>query len=137
VLLALLGTTACGSAATPTGVDDRGVPETLRVAIIPNTAPDEQSARYAPLRDYLATELGVEVELFAATDYAGVVTALAAGKVDVAYLGGLTYVQAEAQVDLRPLVTEVDRETGTREYLSGIVVRSDSPHRSVGDVVAG
>jgi phosphonate transport system substrate-binding protein len=137
ILLILLAVTACGTSATSDTVNSQGVPETLRVGIIPNVAPDKQSARYAPLQDYLEATLGTKIELFVATDYAGVVAALAAEKVDLAYLGGLTYVQAKAQVDVRPLVTETDKETNTKEYLSGIVVRSDSPYQNVEDVVAG
>jgi phosphonate transport system substrate-binding protein len=137
ILLILLAVTACGVSATSDTVNNQGVPETLRVGIIPNIAPDKQSARYAPLKDYLETALDTKIELFVATDYAGVVAALAAEKVDLAYLGGLTYVQAKAQVDVQPLVTEIDKETGTTEYLSGIVVRSDSPYQTVEDVVAG
>ncbi len=71
-----------------------------------------------------------------ATNYAGVVTALAAGRLDVAYLGGLTYAEAERQVPLTPLVTEVDRETGTPRYLSAVVVPAASPARTARDVVA-
>ncbi|SDU66563.1 phosphonate transport system substrate-binding protein [Amycolatopsis keratiniphila] len=133
-MLAILA--ACDSTPAAGGVNSNGVPNTLRVGIIPNMAPDKQSARYAPLQEYLAKRLQAKVELFVATDYAGVVAALAAKKVDVAYLGGLTYVQAEAQVDVRPLVTEIDKETGTKEYFSGIVVRGDSSHQTVQDVVA-
>jgi len=65
------------------------------------------------------------------------VTALAAGKIDVAYLGGLTYVQADKQVPVTPVVTEVDRETGTAEYLSAVVVRAGSRYRTVDDLLAG
>ncbi|HZD00079.1 MAG TPA: phosphate/phosphite/phosphonate ABC transporter substrate-binding protein [Actinomycetes bacterium] len=110
-------------------------PAKVRVGVIPNIAPDRQRARYEPFQAYLARTLGVDVELFVATDYAGVVSALAADKLDVAYLGGLTYVQAEQQVELTPLVTEIDRETGTREYLSAVVVRHDAPYRSVEDLL--
>lgn len=111
------------------------MPSVLRVGVIPNIAPDDQRAKYEPLRAYLQTELGTEVELFVATDYAGVVTALTGGKIDVAYLGGLTYVQAEQQSDVVPLVTEVDRDRTTK-YQSVIVVRSDSPLQSVQDLLA-
>ena len=117
-------------------VDTAGaVPDPLRVGLIPNVAPDEQRARYQPLGDYLSETLGVEVELFVAPDYAGVVTALASNQLDVAYLGGLTYLQAREQVDVQPLVTEVDRETGTVEYRSAIVVRDDSPYESLEDLL--
>lgn len=132
-LLALL-LAGCGStpsAATPAA----GLPATLRVGLIPNVAPDTQRAAYAPFGQDLGRRLGVEVELFVATSYAGVVTALAAGRIDVAYLGGLTYAEAEKQVPLTPLVTEVDLETHTARYLSAIVVPAASAAQSVDDVV--
>ncbi|GAA1431242.1 putative selenate ABC transporter substrate-binding protein [Streptomyces thermospinosisporus] len=131
-----MAATACGSADAKGSTNSKGVPEKLRVGIIPNVAPDKQGAKYEPLRAYLAKQLDADVELFVATDYAGVVAALASKKVDVAYVGGLTYAQAEEQVDVTPLVTETDKETGTKQYLSGIFVRSDSPYKSVKDVLA-
>lgn len=115
---------------TPPGIT------TLKVGLIPNIAPDEQRARYAPFGEYLADELGIDVELFVASDYAGVVTALANGQIDIAYLGGLTYLQANEQVELVPLVTEVDRETGTTEYYSAIVVPDASPLQNLDDLLA-
>jgi phosphonate transport system substrate-binding protein len=130
VLVTLAG---CGAAAEPS---EEGLPETLRVGLIPNVAPEEQRARYQPFADYLEQRLGVSVELFVAADYAGVVAALAGERIDVAYLGGLTYVQAEQQVALTPLVTEVDHETGTEKYLSAIVVRADARYAAVADLVA-
>ena len=137
LLLALLASLAagCGGDAGARSAPS-AAPRVLRVGIIPNVAPDQQRALYAPFGAELGRGLGVRVELFVATNYAGVVTALAAGKVDLAYLGGLTYVEAERQVALTPLVTEVDRETGTPRYLSAVVVPDRSPARSAADVVA-
>lgn len=125
----------CGSSA---GAGDRtvdGVPVTLRVGLVPNIAPEQQQARYQPFADYLEGELGVTVELFVAADYAGVVAALASGRIDLAYLGGLTYVQAEAQVALTPLVSEVDQYTGTTRYLSAVVVRDEAPYTGLADLI--
>jgi phosphonate transport system substrate-binding protein len=135
MVVAAVVLTGCqaGAGDRPTGPE--GLPAKLRVGVIPNVAPEKQQAQYEPFRAYLARTLDVDVELFVATDYAGVVSALAAGKLDTAYLGGLTYVQAERQVKLTPLVTEIDRDTGTKEYLSAIVVRADSRYRSVKDLL--
>nr|MDQ3611004.1 PhnD/SsuA/transferrin family substrate-binding protein [Actinomycetota bacterium] len=121
-LLLLILLTGCGSTSVADDPNPDALPETLRVGLIPNIAPDKQRATYAPFGEELSRRLGVEVELFVAPSYAGVVTALAAGQLDIAYLGGLTYAQAEKQVELTPLVTEVDRDTGTPRYLSAIVV---------------
>jgi phosphonate transport system substrate-binding protein len=131
----LVAVAACGGGNE--AVAGNGVPQTLRVGLIPNISPEKQQAKYRPFADHLGRVLGVKVELFVAADYAGVVAALAGGRIDVAYLGGLTYVQAERQVPLTPLVTEVDRETGTTQYESAIVVRADSAYTDLGrDIVA-
>lgn len=132
-LLLLLSLAGCGGGGSADSTDK--VPDRLRVGIIPNVAPDKQRAQYEPFRDYLSDKLGVDVELFVATDYAGVVTALTAKQVDMAYLGGLTYVQALQQSKIVPMVTEIDRETGERQYLSAVVVKSSSRFRSTKEVV--
>lgn len=134
LLLTLLA--GCGSASVADNPNPDALPETLRVGLIPNIAPDKQRATYAPFGEELGRQLGVEVELFVAPSYAGVVTALAAGQLDIAYLGGLTYAQAEKQVELTPLVTEIDRDTGTSRYLSAIVVPAASAAQTPEDVVA-
>jgi phosphonate transport system substrate-binding protein len=132
---ALLVLSACGSA-TAESAAPSGVPSTLKVGLIPNIAPEEQKAKYAALGTYLGTALGTEVELFVASDYAGVVAALASGRIDVAYLGGLTFVQADQQVALEPLVTEIDALTSTPQYDSAIVVATDSPITKTSDLLA-
>ncbi len=135
-LAGVLLATGCAASADR-AVGANGLPESLRVGLIPNISPEAQRAKYQPFAEYLRQRLGVRVELFVAADYAGVVAALVGKRIDVAYLGGLTYVQAERQVPLTPLVTEVDQETGTAEYLSAIIARADSPHRDLRrDIVA-
>ncbi|MPZ14403.1 MAG: phosphate/phosphite/phosphonate ABC transporter substrate-binding protein [Chloroflexi bacterium] len=110
------------------------VPSTLRVGLIPNQAPDRVRAQYEPFRAHLSRVLGQPVETFVATDYTGVVETMASDKLDLAYFGGLTYVQAEQRANVHPIVTEVDRETGTTRYYSAIIVRSDSPYQRLEDL---
>jgi phosphonate transport system substrate-binding protein len=124
---------APGAAASPSAVAGER-PPTFRVGLIPNIAPDRQRALYEPFREYLAKALNQPVETFVATDYAGVVEAMASDKIDLAYFGGLTYVQAELRADVYPIVTEIDRETNTEKYYSAIIVRSDSPYQKVEDI---
>jgi phosphonate transport system substrate-binding protein len=133
-LSAVASAVGCGSSAPESSA---GLPGRLRVGIIPNISPEKQRAQYEPLRAYLAETLDRDVELFVAHNYAGVVTALVAGRVDMAYLGGLTYVQAaEQSAGITPLVTEVDEETGSAKYVSAVVVPKDAAARTVRDVVA-
>lgn len=139
VLLAALLGAGCGSQTDPGGtveaVESEGLTEPLTVGLIPNVSPEEQEARYEPLAEYLADALGVDVELFVATSYAGVVQAMASDQLDVAYFGGLTYLQAQREVAVEPLVTEVDQMTGTSRYISALIVRDDSGHESLQDVL--
>jgi ABC-type phosphate/phosphonate transport system substrate-binding protein len=65
-------------------------PDVFRIGLIPNIAPDQQRALYQPFGAYMQETLGMPVELFVASDYAGVVEALASDKIDMAYFGGLT-----------------------------------------------
>jgi phosphonate transport system substrate-binding protein len=135
-LLLALPLGGCGTGGDA-AVAANGVPKTLRVGLIPNVAPERQKAQYRPLGDYLKRVLGVNVDLFVASDYAGVVAALASKRIDMAYLGGLTYAQAERQVKLTPLVTEIDQETGTSKYFSAIVVRAGAPYKALrADIVS-
>ncbi len=79
--------------------------EPLRVSAIPDEAPTELQRKFAPLGDYLAEQTGREVVFVPVNDYAAVVEALAAGKLDMAWLGGFTYVQAHRRADkVVPLV---------------------------------
>jgi phosphonate transport system substrate-binding protein len=67
---------------------------TLRVSAIPDEAPTELQRKFAPLGRYLEQRTGMTVQFVPAKDYAAVVHALATGWIDLAWLGGFTYVQA-------------------------------------------
>ena len=66
----------------------------LRVSAIPDEAPTELQRKFKPLGDYLKQETGIDVQFVPVTDYAAVVEGLATSKLDLAWLGGFTYVQA-------------------------------------------
>ncbi len=136
----LAACTPAAARSSPGGQSNSGAaaggerPPTLRVGLVPNQAPDRVKAQYEPFRAYLAQALGEPVETFVATDYAGVVEAMASDKLDLAYFGGLTYAQAELRADVVPIVTEIDRETNTSKYYSAIIVRADSPYQKIEDL---
>ena len=66
----------------------------LRVSAIPDESPTELQRKFAPLGAYLQRQLGMPVKFTPATDYAATVEALAAGKLDLVWYGGFTFVQA-------------------------------------------
>jgi phosphonate transport system substrate-binding protein len=69
----------------------------FRVTAIPDESPTELARKAAPLMKYLETKLGVKVEFTPVTDYAAAVEALANRKVDMAWFGGFTFVQAHSR----------------------------------------
>ena len=76
----------------------------LRLAMIPSTDPGKIVRENQPLVNYLEKETGSHVELVVPTNYAAVVEAIANDRVDIAYLGGFTFVQASQRAGVRPLV---------------------------------
>lgn len=71
----------------------------LRFSGIPDADKEKLTKQYEVVTAYLSKELGVEVEYVHVPDYTGAVTALAANKVDVVWLGGVTTVQAEQRTN--------------------------------------
>ncbi|MEJ7820483.1 MAG: phosphate/phosphite/phosphonate ABC transporter substrate-binding protein [Rubrobacteraceae bacterium] len=111
-----------------------GESDTLRVGLIPNQNPEEVEAQYEPLEEYLAEELGGKVEVSVPTTYNAVVESMVSGKLDLAYFGGLTYVQARQRADVHPLVTEINPATGTTKYRSLIIAPANGDVREVEDI---
>jgi phosphonate transport system substrate-binding protein len=83
----------------------------IRVTGIPDENPTELQRKYQPMVDYLEKKLGSKVQYVPVTDYGAAVAALAAGKVDFAWLGGFTHVQARVLTGAEPVVMrDIDRE---------------------------
>ena len=131
VLVATIALAGCGGGGGGGSSSGEGP---LRVGLIPNENPEEVEAQYQPLEDYLKKELGREVELSVPTTYNAVVEAMVSGELDLAYFGGLTYVQARQRADVHPLFTEVNPRTGTTKYRSVIIVPAESNVQNVEDL---
>ncbi|NDV13166.1 putative selenate ABC transporter substrate-binding protein [Crenobacter caeni] len=91
----------------------------LRVTAIPDESPTELQRKFAPLGEYLSRELGMKVEFVPVTDYAAVVSALTADQVDLAWLGGFTFVQANTRGKVVPLVQREEDTRFTSRYIAG------------------
>ncbi len=71
--------------------------QTLRVTAIPDESPTELARKAAPLVKYLESRLGMKVEFTPVSDYAAAVETLVNKKVDLAWFGGFTFVQAKVR----------------------------------------
>ena len=86
--------------------------QVFRVTAIPDESPTELARKAEPLMKYLESKLGMKVEFTPVTDYAASVEALANKKVDMAWFGGFTFVQANVRSGGKviPLVQRAEDE---------------------------
>ncbi|MHA3887312.1 putative selenate ABC transporter substrate-binding protein [Stutzerimonas degradans] len=93
--------------------------ETLRVSAIPDEAPTELIRKFKPLGEYLEKELGMPVKFTPVSDYAAVVEALASDRLDMAWLGGFTFVQTRLKTgNAIPLVQREQDEQFTSKFIT-------------------
>jgi len=98
--------------------------------MIPNTDPGKIVRENQPLIAYLEKQTGAKVELTVPTNYAAVVEAIANDQVDIALLGGFTYVQAQQRSGINPLV---QRERD-QSFHSLFITQPDSVINSLADL---
>lgn len=85
--------------------------DVIRLSGIPDENPTELARKYQPMVDHLQKHLGVKVQYVPVIDYGAAVSALAAGKIDFAWLGGFTFVQAKVMAGAQPVVMrDIDRQ---------------------------
>jgi len=117
--LALKGALACAFAAVsslPTIADEA----VLRVSAIPDEAPTELQRKFAPLGKYLEAQTGMKVIFTPVSDYAAVVESLATKKIDLAWLGGFTFVQAKIRTNgtAIPIVQRAEDAVFTSKFIT-------------------
>ncbi|MGQ7844769.1 putative selenate ABC transporter substrate-binding protein [Granulosicoccus sp. 3-233] len=104
----------------------------FRISAIPDEAPTELIRKFEPLADYLSDALQMDVSFVPVTDYAATVEALVSDQVDMAWLGGFTYVQAAQRSDgkVEPIVQRAEDE----RFQSVFITQADSPIQSIADL---
>ncbi|RMH71859.1 MAG: putative selenate ABC transporter substrate-binding protein, partial [Actinomyces sp.] len=134
----VLSATACGAGDPAPGASipnpDTAPADTgavLRVGAIPDQEPQRLQRTYGLLADHLAAELGVGVVYVPVTDYQSAVTGFRVGDLDLVWFGGLTGVQARAEVEGAHAVAQRDID---RAFTSVFVTRADSGIDPVSDV---
>jgi len=115
ILLMMLGLLFAASASAA---------QTLKVSAIPDEAPTELQRKFSPLGKYLEKATGMKIQFTPVTDYAATVEGLAAGKIDMVWYGGFTFVQAHIRTKgaAIPLVQRAEDE----KFRSVFVTRANS-----------
>jgi phosphonate transport system substrate-binding protein len=103
----------------------------FRITAIPDESPTELARKAAPLVKYLEAKLGMKVEFTPVTDYAAAVETLVARKVDLAWFGGFTFVQASVRSGGK-VVPLVQREED--EKFRSVFITSDPAIKTLADL---
>jgi phosphonate transport system substrate-binding protein len=95
--------------------------QVFRITAIPDESPTELARKAGPLMKYLEARLGMKVEYTPVTDYAASVEALVNKKVDMAWFGGFTFVQAQVRSGGRmwPIVQREEDEKFRSVFITG------------------
>ena len=128
---------ACGPKAKPaeTGDDWRSGISEVRMAVRGDEADPAVASRYNRYSEAIQKATGLPVKTFEASDYNGVIQALAAGQVDVAQAGAASYANAYAQVGdkVAPILAAREAEGGMG-YYAALLVKRSSPYQSLQDL---
>ena len=100
-------------------------PDKIKVGLIPTEGGADIIKRFQPLIDHLKKTLGIEVEPFSASDYAGIITAMAHKHIDFAYFGPKSYVEASARANAQALALELNKD-GAHGYYGIIITKKGS-----------
>ncbi len=103
----------------------------FRVTAIPDESPTELARKAAPLMKYLESQLGLKVEFTPVSDYAAAVEALVHKKVDLAWFGGFTFVQASVRSGGKVLPL-VQREEDSK--FRSVFISADPSIKSLADL---
>jgi len=105
--------------------------QVLRVTAIPDESPTELARKAAPLVKYLEGKLAMKVEFTPVTDYAAAVETLISRKVDLAWFGGFTFVQASVRSGGK-IIPLVQREEDER--FKSVFITADPAIKTLADL---
>ncbi len=92
----------------------------FRITAIPDEDPTELARKADPLIQYLTQVIGKKVVYYPVTDYASAVEALVNKKVEMAWFGGFTYVQAKIRSNGKviPIIQRIEDQGFKSVFIS-------------------
>lgn len=108
-------------------------PEKLVVGLLPGESAPTVMRLNEPLRAYLEKRLGLPVELVVGANYAATGEALRFGRLDIAYLGPVTYILQSKHSKLEPFARPSHEVVGPT-FQAVVIVPADSPAKSLADL---
>lgn len=120
-------------AALAAHADDASLPNKLTIGLLPGESAPTVMRLNEPLRAHLEKTLGMPVELTVGANYAATGEALRFGRIDIAYLGPVTYILQSKRAHLEPFARPTHAQVGPT-FQAVLIVPADSPARSFQDL---
>jgi phosphonate transport system substrate-binding protein len=108
--------------------------QAVNFGIISTESSANLKSAWQPVLDDMARATGLEIKAFFAPDYAGVIEGMRFNKVQVAWMGNKSAMEAVDRASAEVFAKTVNRD-GTEGYYSLLVVHRDSPLKSLDDVL--
>jgi phosphonate transport system substrate-binding protein len=105
----------------------------INFGIISTESSQNLKSDWQPLLDDMAKKTGLKVNAFFASDYAGIIEGMRFNKVQVAWLGNKSAMEAVDRANGEVFAQMVNAD-GTEGYYSHLIVHKDSPIQSLEDV---
>ncbi len=107
----------------------------IKYGIIPVETQTQTTKSMDAFLKHAEKETGVKWKLYQASNYSGVMNALIANQIDLAWLSGKSYCQTyeDSKGGVEPLVAAQEPD-GSMGYVSVLVVKADSPYKSFEDL---
>lgn len=101
-------------------------PDRLTIGLLPGESAPTVMRLNEPLRAYLEKQLNLPVELVVGANYAATGEALRFGRLDIAYLGPVTYILQSRRAKLEPFARPTHPGVGPT-FQAVVIVPADSP----------
>ena len=108
--------------------------QVLKVGLIPSEDSRAMLAQSKDILEAVEKNLGMKVQGFVASDYNGVIEALRAKHLDIAYLGPFSYVLATTVTPVEAFVIAETAKSGRTYYHSQIITQKDSGIKTIDDL---
>ena len=106
----------------------------LNFGIISTEGTQNLRSQWTPFLDDMSKAVGVKVTGFYPSDYAGVIEAMRFNKVQVAWYGNASAIQAVDRAEGEVFVQKTYAD-GTKGYYSLLIVPKDSPYKTLADLL--
>jgi len=106
----------------------------INFGMISTEASQNLKADWQPLLDDMAQQTGFKIKAFFAPDYAGIIEGMRFNKVQVAWLGNKSAMEAVDRANGEVFAQMVNAD-GTQGYYSHLIVHKDSPLATLDDVL--